>query len=68
LIPNLRDTFKTVAVPCKKKRPAFLRRTIGALTLVMALPKSRQFVWRSVMGSYKRVFDPLDLEIIGPGL
>jgi hypothetical protein len=30
----------------------------------MALLKSRQFVWRSVMGSYKRVFDPLDLEII----
>jgi hypothetical protein len=30
----------------------------------MALLESGQFVWRSVMGSYKRVFDPLDLEII----
>jgi hypothetical protein len=48
----------------QQKRPAFLRRTIGALTPAMALLKSRPFVWRSVMGSYKRVFDPLDLEVI----
>jgi hypothetical protein len=64
LIPNLRDTFKTVAVRCNKSRPACLRRTIGTLTPAMALLESGQFVWRSVMGSYKRVFDPLDLEII----
>jgi hypothetical protein len=30
----------------------------------MALLESGQFVWRSLMDSYKRVFDPLDLEII----
>jgi hypothetical protein len=30
----------------------------------MVLLESGQFLWRSVMGSFKRVFDPLDLKII----
>jgi hypothetical protein len=68
LIPNLRDTFKTVAVRCNKPGPAFLHRTIGALTPAMALLESGQFVRRLVMGSYKRVFDPLDLNIIDLGV
>ena len=49
--------------------PAFLRRTIGALTPAMALLKFRGSLYGDQsMGSYKRVFDPLDLNIIDLGL